>query len=387
MRGNAFLDKMEFVDPAYIEAAGRKTAVKRRSLAKWGAIAACLALAVYAAGRMLLRSTPKTPAELPVLTVSGNGHEGNGFEFLMAYDSSELINGNPWNETMELHTLPVYRNQIVYGEAPEVTLGKRADMKAFLLEVAARLGYTEEAFVITDDGQQTEEEDKATVTTLIGKADGITITVYPGMTAMVEFTPAIRLPEGYNFAHYAPYQDILEVAQYLEKAYPTLIGMKNPQMDIYGGDYNIYCQQGYDIKFFDGTGDAVNQIVNYNFHNVAFYCNDEGDLFLARVWRPDLTQKVGEYPIISADEAKALLLNGHYITTVPDELPGANSVVKVELVYRTGDWEAYYMPYYRFYVELPERTQEGMKWYGAYYVPAVESRYISNMPLWDGRFN
>ena len=28
-----------------------------------------------------------------------------------------------------------------------------------------------------------------------------------------------------------------------------------------------------------------------------------------------------------------------------------------------------------------------MKTYGAYYVPAVESRYISNMPVYDGTFN
>lgn len=45
------------------------------------------------------------------------------------------------------------------------------------------------------------------------------------------------------------------------------------------------------------------------------------------------------------------------------------------------------MPYYRFYVELPEEESDGMKTYGAYYVPAVEEKYISNMPLWDGSFN
>ena len=52
------------------------------------------------------------------------------------------------------------------------------------------------------------------------------------------------------------------------------------------------------------------------------------------------------------------------------------------------------MPYYKFYVELPEEKEvtdsKGdieMKTYGAYYVPAVESRYISNMPVYDGTFN
>jgi hypothetical protein len=63
-------------------------------------------------------------------------------------------------------------------------------------------------------------------------------------------------------------------------------------------------------------------------------------------------------------------------------------VAKVELVYRTGGTEQYFMPYYRFYVELPDMEREnGLKTYGAYYVPAVEGEYISNMPVWDGRFN
>lgn len=43
----------------------------------------------------------------------------------------------------------------------------------------------------------------------------------------------------------------------------------------------------------------------------------------------------------------------------------------MELIYRTGEHEECFMPYYRFYVELPEDEREnGLKTYGAYYVPA-----------------
>ena len=46
------------------------------------------------------------------------------------------------------------------------------------------------------------------------------------------------------------------------------------------------------------------------------------------------------------------------------------------------------MPYYRFYVELPEQEQEdGLKDYGAYYVPAVLAEYLTNKPVWNGDFN
>jgi len=49
-----------------------------------------------------------------------------------------------------------------------------------------------------------------------------------------------------------------------------------------------------------------------------------------------------------------------------------------------------YLPYYKFYVELPElenRFGHGLKHYGIYYVPAVDGKYIKNMPVYNGNFN
>ena len=92
--------------------------------------------------------------------------------------------------------------------------------------------------------------------------------------------------------------------------------------------------------------------------------------------------------VLSMEEAKALLLNGNYIPTVPEVMPGEVYIAGVELGYRAGARDAYAMPYYRFYVELPGMEQEdGLKTYGAYYVPAVEGRYLTDMPVWDGSFN
>lgn len=46
------------------------------------------------------------------------------------------------------------------------------------------------------------------------------------------------------------------------------------------------------------------------------------------------------------------------------------------------------IPYYRFYVLLPDMKQDnGLQTYGAYYVPAITDEYISNMPVYDGHFN
>lgn len=225
-------------------------------------------------------------------------------------------------------------------------------------------------------------------TKLIIEEDGLKIEVDRAMTAKISFEPEVSLPKEYNFTHYASYEDMVAVAEYLKNEYKDVIGMENPQVNIYGGDYNIYTQQMYSIEFFDASGNDIEQLINYNFNRVAFYCDDVGKLFLARIYQPDLSQKVGEYPIINSVQARELLAKGNYLTSVPYEMPGLEYVKKVELIYRTGEQEEYFMPYYRFYVELPgEEREDGLKTYGVYYVPAVEGEYISNMPIWDGSFN
>ena len=60
----------------------------------------------------------------------------------------------------------------------------------------------------------------------------------------------------------------------------------------------------------------------------------------------------------------------------------------MELVYRTSGHDTVFLPYYRFYVELPEmKREDGLKDYGAYYVPAVQSQYLTNLPVYHGEFN
>ena len=88
---------------------------------------------------------------------------------------------------------------------------------------------------------------------------------------------------------------------------------------------------------------------------------------------------MGDYPIISVKEAQALLCAGNYITTVPEEFPGEEHIARVELIYRDS---------YRFYVEVPDMARDnGLKTYGAYYVPAVSGEFLSELPVWEGQFN
>ena len=400
MKSERLLDSLGQVKEKFIaEAAPAKKAAQKYIWIKWGAVAACLILLVCANIHLILN---KNTADLPMLTITGNLGNAMGFEGYHAYDISELVNENPWNENLKLSALPVYKNPLSYDENHIVSGADFDAMKAFLLEIAVRLGMDTSSLNITDNTPSKEyqaavlEKSGGDIpggyfnpTKVIAEENGIKIEVDTAMTAAIFFEPAISLPDSYNFTHFAPYEDIAAAAEYLKKEYQNLIGIDNPKINISGGDYNIYQQQSYEISFFDNSGNAIDQIIQYNFNPVTFYCDDDGKLFLIRIYHPDLSHKAGDYPIISAEEAAKLLLNGNYITTVPYEMPGVDSVVKVELIYRTQPHEKYFMPYYRFYVKLPPEMagKNGLKDFGAYYVPAVEKTYLANMPVWNGSFN
>lgn len=366
---------------------------------------ACLSLVVLTGNRLLSQKTSDTgqTEKLPMLSITENTSDGMGFEGYMAYDISELINNNPWSETSQLSVLPVYQNSLSYDGAFNVSGADFGEMREFLIDIASRLGIDANSLTIMDD--EPDEEEKQIVTErmegdvpegyfaptkLIARTSDIEITVDRTMQALVSFEPAISLPKKYNFSYAASYEQIVAVAEYLKEKYKALMQMKHPQMNICGGDYSKYdtkLQQEYQIEFYDKGENDVDAIINYNFNQFAFDCDDNGKFYLASICQPDLSKKMGDYPIINTKKAKELLLKGNYITTVPYKIPGENFIAKVELVYRTGAREEYFMPYYCFYVELPEEERDGLKTYGAYYVPAVEKEYLTNMPLWDGSFN
>lgn len=404
MNTRKFSDAISEVDDKYYEeAANYQSRRKKNTWIACGSIAAMLAIMVYAGTRFLPQKAPETAAERPMLTISENASDGMGFESYRAYDISELVNANPWNDSLDISTLPVYHNPLTYDKNFIASGADFDKMHELLLEVADRLGLDSEKLDITDDAPDKETRKMITEsfeiagkkvpegyfnpTKLLAEENGFRIEVDQTMTATIFFDPAQSLPEKYHFTYHSSYEDILSTAEYLKQKYKDLIGIDNPQINVYGGNYNDQLEQTYSIEFFDANGSETEQILNYNFNRIAFYCDDSGNLFIARIHQPDLSQKAGDYPIITSEKAEELLASGHYITNVPDEMPGLEYVRKVELVYHSETYDAYFMPYYCFYVELPEKEEHGLKTYGAYYVPAVRGDYISNMPTWNGDFN
>lgn len=80
MRGNDLLNKMELINPAYVEAADNKPKKRKNSLVKWGTMAACFCLIVAAAvaiPRLLSgdESTQVGNSDLPIQTDPIEGNE------------------------------------------------------------------------------------------------------------------------------------------------------------------------------------------------------------------------------------------------------------------------------------------------------------------------
>lgn len=427
MRGDEFLDKLELVDPAYVEAADARPNKRKSTWVRWGA-AACIGLVLAGVLAVGQRSAPRPsgpvdfgPAGLgparpepggpepagpedgdfEPLTLPELNYGGMGFEGYLYHDISELDNRNPWSEDMGLTALPVYRNGSYDPTGAGIAIGlSEAEMWERLKRTASALGLevlsTE---VMNDESAIIGLEAPHTGPTRIcaHTTGGGEIEVYAdGRIDYWLSGESLALPDEYGFTwHDTTDEEAERVLAYLAETYRELLGFAEPEAASYG-DYNIYGSFHRDYYVYDASGDDVKDILNYHFRPVEFVPNEEGgSLWLIRI-RDHLlcAEKMGDYPIVTAAEAAERLLAGHYATSVPCAFPGEEYIGKVELTYRTGRLDELFLPYYRFYVLLPEEAggsataaQNGLKTYGAYYVPAIADEYVTNMPTYDGHFN
>ena len=335
---------------------------------------------------------------LPLLTAMDFSAMGAGFEALMAYDVSELVSGNPWSESDYFSTLPVYQNPINIDEGNyfKVTGMDAAKMWKVLQETVDRLGLDNASLEmagpsISLDPSEPVEIEAAMVS---AKGDGIKIEVSASLTVEIIFDPPVTLPDSCRYNFYESDEERAALGEYLQDAFSGLIGWNEPTLAVTGGGYNINGNQSYGKFYYNGAGDLKEKFLNYSFYRIAFYSDSHGNqLHRIRIFQPDRSQKLGDYPIITVSKARELLLEGKYVTSVPYDVPGEEYVASVELVYSTGEMDEYFMPYYRFYVELPEERnvnqeaqERGLLTYGIYYVPAVEEKYLDGKPLWHFNF-
>ncbi len=347
---------------------------------------------VQSSGSSSDSTPPKPPSgELPAVTpwqTYVRGGAGGG-EVYMVNDISELKDAMPWTEDAELESLPVFHN--VYASTVGWTEEQRnrrglpllegkktsaEEMEALARSIAEDLGATVEAVKVTSS-----REDALPTRVILSCSGDIVITANNTLGARIEFKTPVSLPEGYRFDDGASFEELTAAGEYLMEEYAGLFHMARPTLNIYGGARNSHQKQVFSCYVYEGEGDLTQRMINYHFNTVRFSPDSEGNLWLIDFTRFDLSDKLGDYPIYTVEEAKQRLAEGHYTASGPN-FPDGAGIAKVELIYR-GYGEITIMPYYRFYAELPRElweqplNGEPMKTYGAYYVPAVRDEYIN----------
>ncbi len=384
MRGKELLDKMGLIDPEYIVEA---EAIPRRRRRTWPiavAAAACICLGVF-----LLSdggSAPLQPISIPEYEPGSMGFEG-----YMVFEADELENGNPWRVDMVLDTMPVYKNLAYDPSGAGIPKGLSEEkMRERLHETAEALGLEIISVEVIADGETNE------ATLIEAETVSGTLTVWANAHLRLDFgiDGGIELPEGLSITYSdTSSAEAIMVLEYLAEEYALPLGIENP-VPVTWADRDIYGEKNQRYELYEATGNPVEDILSYNFRKIGFSPNEEGELWLVGANDAlSVAEKIGDYPIVDVEEATQRLVEGHYSTSVPFAMPGDEYITRVELMYRSGPLEEFLIPYYRFYVLLPDtdgwimERENGLKTYGAYYVPAITDEYITDMPVYDGHFN
>lgn len=355
---------------------------------------------------------------LPLLAVGEFFPGGMGMEALMEKSPEELENGNPWTEEMAFETLPVYAikgdsyhdGALRFGPLDVEEMGLRA------AELAEKLGLTVTGREVTPaqddatakrvrekiagvyDGPLTQEEKEQIeqqiemnlhpnyVTVLCENGVQVECDTNGALTVEYPTDGVADVETVYSSATRAQAQ---AMAESLAPQWAPLLGVQQPRAVTFG-DYSFEGELHATASLVDDAGTDLERILNWNFRKVDFHPWEDGRLWLVRQWNMPLGDKVGDYPVITADEAQEKLLAGGYWSSVyleeePETWPAEVAIVRRELVYR--QCQDYILPFYRFYVRLPESAHYGTKdsqTYGAYYVAAVAGEYITDEPRFNG---
>ena len=385
MRGNELLDKMELVEPAFVEEADKEPVQKKKAWMKWNVIAACIGLFVLVG--ILLFSQETEENSLAKITVPDlvcdMGYEGH-----MWHDISEYSSGSPWKTEMELTALPVFRNGSYDASGAGIPKGMtREEMTELLNQISGRLDLKVLDFQEEYSPDYSTEGDPDVLTEIRAVTDYGEITVRADGAVSYDLPDeGFEIPKEYFAGVQASDEEVRNTIEFLSNQYTKLLGFEEIA-PVSWGEYT-FSGEFFRRRFFayDSSGDDVTDLLNYYFNQTDFLINFDGRLSGIRINHGlSLAEKIDDYPIISVEEAINHLLEGNYQTTVSYEMPEREAIAKIELGYRTGPLEETFLPYYIFYILLPQDSNvelaDGLNMYGVYYVPAIEGKYIENMPV------
>ena len=350
---------------------------------------------------------------------SGGAGPGEAF---WTPDPAQLIAGSPWTESDTLTTLPVYRSTATRAQEIPVSWRLTAREQAALARSLAVEWGADPAQVYEEDrityygngfsggwedyqalldrlstrapaqyaGQQDQYNLDANIRSVSLKLDGMTVSVKDsGESWNIGFDQQYGLADWNN-------PDPVQLAPALEETGQALAARLDYRQPAsywaisYGMGQNEEIRSTVQAGLYEGYGTLEQQIVSYSLNQARLYPGEsEGRYSNVWVTRADLSNKLGDYPVISLADARQQLEEGAYYCSTGDSFPGPDSIAAVEIVYRGSEILA---PYYRFLVaadtsqlnpdKIAAMEQAGCNHYAAFYVAAVESEYLEPGQWW-----
>lgn len=305
---------------------------------------------------------------------------GMGFEGYELYEASELIHNNPYDVEKGTKTLPVFQNLNISGR--------------FGMDEIARYTRKEEieileyyASVMNIKEYQIDELEAGTV--LISDFCDLHINSKDGIK--IEISEKAIDDNMLIYTENDTKKDVEKRIKLLIEQ-PKIKGLFDFQeaiIDVKTG-YNLNeVDQSYrpswDIKVSDSKGSQTNKLVNNQLNAISIWASEDGYLSTIAIEFKNTKQKIGNYPIISLDEAKQQLIKGHYITS-SWSLGDIEQISYIEMVYFEKKNLDFFIPFYKFYMPLKNQDMiikhdDKLITYVAYYVPAIHSDYLDGFYL------
>ncbi len=412
MDKNRLLEKISDIDPHLIEDADKTPAKKNKrfiGITSVTATAAAAALIAVVIGRnstqnppvidtsdsnststtsssitdsntspTIIDTTPKDPPELDfskyknLPKISDDDYKitgmGGGKEDYFNY--SELEIRGPWNGEI-LETMPVYMS---HSTELTVNLDK---MYALARDAATALGIPADSLTISDNFQDMEEtieyhrklgkeagaadeEIDKEINRIIrstmscsyvkAKADGITIQVDTAFCTTILFDEPIKLPDNITLDQNTSDNDKAKLFEYFADNYKELTKFSKPA---YGNGMN-FNSGGFSI--YESSCDLTDQIVNYWINSIEFIADFENpdSINQIRIYSGENCEKLGDYPVLTAEQAEAILKSTKYDDK--KRMPADAEILKVDLIYRNLAGSTGVIPYYEFYVKTDKEV-------------------------------
>lgn len=350
-----------------------KQRFRKKNWMKWIGVVAAFALAFV----VFIGETDLFPKE-----TSKNYFSASTINGTASLEKDEpFLTKNPWMKGLPETQYPVYKNLAFVSVAGEPGYFSREELLEMAKQVADGLDteVIEWSYI-----ELTEKNAYSDVCEISAKTDIAEIRVMGNGKISIFFYEEIELPEEYQFSDENTYMEAVQLVRYLTEKYAALLGFENAADDC-SMYYDLTGYRNLSYSAYNVASEESDSIIEYCFQRASFY-GDENGLSIIRYGDVRVAVEcLGDYEIISAEEARARLEEGNYISVLLTEAEAIggtftdDNIIHVELTYLTGSTCQYYQPYYCFYVET-ESLVEGISSYGTFYVPALTDEDLERFP-------